>query len=201
MQGIFSICFHFVVTDFNRYAVHLVRKIIPTAIISVTTENVYEYPGIRRVWELGQQIPRNESHTALILYFHSKGMSNGENITEVRSDFEKELFATVIDPWKPITKIFQNKVDINKVGYQVSDTGFLWYNFWWARASYIHTLVCPIVIKEWRAEQRFYYEQWLCMLDDKKIWPHVHSIEFPADRRIWHGIPSGKQDCLALKVD
>lgn len=177
---------------------HLVRRIIPNAIISITTQNFYEYPGIRRVWDLGQQIRLNESYTSLILYFHSKGMYNYDDYSEVRGDWERELYRSVIDPWRNVSEIFQTMRHVNKVGYKSSKLGFMWMNFWWARASYVRMLVCPIIIEESKSSERYYYEQWVCMVDDNRIWPHVESVHFPNDRRIYHGIPSGKDDNFAL---
>ena len=170
---------------------------IPKAVISITTQNLFEYPGIRRVWELGQQIPVEELNDSLILYFHSKGMFNG-NYSEVRSGMEPKLFQYVIDPWRNITLAFQNDSSINKAGFLKSKAGFIWYNFWWARASYVQKLVCPIAFDESDEIKRYYYEEWLARLDEWRFWPRVESIHFPEDERIVHARLSGNEDCLVL---
>jgi len=48
---------------------------------------------------------------------------------------------------------------VNKAGIATSDTGFVYGNFWWVRASYVKKLMCPIRYKEYK--DRWYYENWL----------------------------------------
>lgn len=57
--------------------------------VSTYTENLYEYHGIRRVWE----VARTCHQSTLILYFHGKGMANGQH--SVIKDYVNEMLTTV----------------------------------------------------------------------------------------------------------
>lgn len=43
-----------------------------------------------------------------------------------------------------------------KAGYAMSHGGFVWYNFFWVRDSYVRRLLEPII-----TPRRHYYEDWL----------------------------------------
>jgi len=131
------------------------RSILPDMIFHGHRGNAYEYEGIKRVWDIAKRIPSAEKHKSLVLYFHSKGMSNGDKHANVRTP-SKELSDIVIKPWKDIVARFESDEKINKAGYAASDTGFMWINFWWARASYLIHCPRPIITQE-----RHHYEGWL----------------------------------------
>lgn len=114
-------------------------------------EDCYEYPGIQLVYSLANQ---NHSSTHYILYFHSKSMSRYKG---VREEFEKSLHSTVIAPWKHVLSIFNNHPSIDKIGWSASEYGFMWYNYWWVRSSYIVKVESPV-----KTSRRHYYEDWLC---------------------------------------
>lgn len=182
-----------------KYAVQTVREIIPKAYIEITLENRYEYAGIRLAWDIGQRVSDKDLNNTIILYFHSKGMvyTWGETLgyQTVRVAMELRLFKAVINPWRRIISRFEQSPVINKAGYAASPKGYLWYNFWWARASYIRNLVPPHIFNQ-TYDDRYYYEGWLCLVDDYKLWPTVHSISFPIPLK--RGRPSGANDTLSL---
>lgn len=63
------------VSKYMFEAAELVHGVLPTARIVTHFDNQFEYPGIHRVWQLGQKLPPS----ALILYFHGKvGSTGGE---------------------------------------------------------------------------------------------------------------------------
>lgn len=182
-------------TEIVNKCVALVQSPLPRAVISLTLRNLWEYPGIRTVWDLAQQIPSDELNHSAILYFHSKGMSY--DTSEVRNPIEIELFETIIRPWKSIISILHNQTSINKVCWLKSHCGWCWVNFWIARASYVEKLVCPIVRGSAESE-RYYYESWLSLVNENAIsWPKVNKIDF-GDGLHEHGVCSGHDDCWPL---
>jgi hypothetical protein len=111
--------------------------------------NLFEYPGIHLVWSLAHKNPDK-----IYLYFHSKGMSRGQNN---RGSYDKKIFQSVIVPWKKVLNIFDERKTIHKIGISVSAHGWIWFNFWWVRGSYLIECVEPIIAP------KQYYEDWLHM--------------------------------------
>lgn len=145
--------------QYHEYAINVIESIIPQATIYLSIENQYEYPGIHLVWSLANEKPDN-----IFLYFHSKGMSY--YTTERRED-ERRIFQEVILQWERVLSIFRdfsvNDPIINKVGFGSSEDGFMWFNFWWARGSYLIECEEPII-----SDNRWYYEVWVAnKLPDK----------------------------------
>ncbi len=111
--------------------------------------NEHEYRGIKKVYDLGQ-IHNNDKD--IILYFHSKGITRFGHFREtIASDYNQLL--KEIDRVKEIFDIFPN---INKIGLMSAQPGWIWYNFWFARGSYISTVEKPLLL-----DNRYYYEDWL----------------------------------------
>lgn len=129
---------------------HKINNINSEAIITISLKNQYEYKGIHLVWELANKDP-----DAIYLYFHSKGMSYNNN---TRALDERRIYQEVICPWAKIINIFSSQKHINKIGYGSPYEGWVWFNFWWARGSYLKECVEPIVTSD-----RWYYERWLHM--------------------------------------
>lgn len=131
-------------------------------------ENCHEYPGILQVYSLAREDP---SKTHYILYFHSKGITRFHGI---REQTELALHKTVIAPWKRVLEIFTTHPHIDKIGSTASTGGWIWWNYWWARASYLTQVERPA-----KTERRHYYEDWLCRVFLK---PEEHACETHADR-------------------
>jgi hypothetical protein len=88
------------------------------------------------------------------LYFHSKGITRFRG--RERDMVEKNLHKTVIAQWRHVLEIFESHPHIDKVGSTASDAGFIWWNYWWSRASYVIRVEIPV-----KTERRHYYENWL----------------------------------------
>lgn len=118
-----------------------------------TEQNLFEYPGIRKVWELG----RKESD-AFILYFHARGISRIKlgRFRKNRQPLEQRLFRRVIGEWRQNLLWLSAVRSADKVGISHGGNGWVWFNFWWARASYVAQLEEPE-----HTERRHYYEDWL----------------------------------------
>jgi hypothetical protein len=127
-----------------------VLDIYPKVIIECNYINEYEYPAIHKVWELGQQYSNQND---IILYFHSKGMTHHTNYESNRND----NYNIILKDFDKIKEIFNIFPSIDKVGYFSGGIGWIWYNFWYARGSYINKVEKPL-----KTNRRHYYEDWLC---------------------------------------
>lgn len=139
-------------------AEQLAREIIPNIIIHRWNHNQYEYPGLLLVHQVALQSSNPTNH--VILYFHSKGMVNS-TAGGIRTEHNLKLTQAVIQPWREILPLFID-LTLNKVGYEASTQGFQWFNFWWARASYLQQLEHPKA----SPDDRWYYEFWLSHLKE-----------------------------------
>lgn len=126
-----------------------VKKIFPDVQIECYYENEYEYRGILKVWEIGQIYNKRND---IILYFHSKGISHHNSYENVKNDKHNVILQDI----NKIKEIFTIFPDIDKVGFSSGGMGWIWYNFWYVRTSYINKLEKPI-----KTERRHYYEDWL----------------------------------------
>jgi FkbM family methyltransferase len=117
------------------------------ATIYTSSENYYEYPGLKLLYELSQSNPES-----ILFYMHSKGMVF-TNIDNTRSGVESLIFRNTIIHHTKIMEIFNDK-NINKVGLFPTENGAFWFNFFFIRANYIKK--CPEINPD-----RFYYEHFI----------------------------------------
>lgn len=108
------------------------------------------------VWKIAQGIPKHQDDRNLILYFHPKGMTSDTEAMRDRHINFKVMFKYIIFQWKIAVNYFENHL-VNKAGIGASHEGFEYGNFWWARASYVKSLICPVL----HNENRWYFEDWL----------------------------------------
>ena len=125
------------------------------AIIVQEHENAYEYPAIHSLYRMAMSKPDDAARNHLFLYFHTKGMVNHGVIKE---RVEKRLFDATIVPWRGIAQQFIENSSIRAAGWMPSSVGFVWYNFWWVRGSYMKQLPEPK-----RDVQRHWLESWIGM--------------------------------------
>ncbi|CEG09867.1 dTDP-3-amino-3,6-dideoxy-alpha-D-galactopyranose 3-N-acetyltransferase [Afipia felis] len=156
--GALSVCdLHVVVT--NHCGVGGVPEFfesLPILIRSIEfcATNKFEYPALVKLWNL---ITANDQYK-YVGYLHTKGMSYAK---DGRVRIEKVLTYYTFSRWSKMFEIFEDSPDINKIGIFPSmedgkPCGGIWFNFWWARSSYIRTLPRPI-----ETQNRYYYEHWL----------------------------------------
>jgi len=124
----------------------LCSKYSKLKIYNVYKDNVYEYPGIKAIYE----IARDDNDT-IILYFHSKGMTS--NLAETR----KKLFKYTIQNYKTYVNEFSQNKSLDVAGAIPHKEGFVFINFFWARSSYIKNF-CTEPPK---SDNRYIYEIWL----------------------------------------
>lgn len=119
-------------------------------IITHHPENNHEYFGIHKVWELSMAHPEP---THAVLYFHIKSITRYNGVDR---DIIEDVTFNVIRNWKHVMWVFSHFLSVEKVGLSTPAGGWLWHNFWWARASYLIRVTEPII-----TEDRYYYESWL----------------------------------------
>jgi len=116
-------------------------------IINHYYENLYEYPGIKAVYDISNE---NEDET-IILYFHSKGMTSNEH------HHRERLFDVTIKNYE----MYVNEFDKNKyldVGCALPhSSGLSYFNFFWIRSSYMRKWV-PKPIP---GTDRYVWECWI----------------------------------------
>jgi hypothetical protein len=120
-------------------------------LINTFSENVYEYPGIKTVYEISTQ-----SDNEYILYFHSKGITSNQH------DVRNLLFQYTIQNYQSIIEEMEKDLEIDTASAIPSVNGFGYYNFWWARSSYIHKYCSkPEITDLYLKYGRFTWEMWL----------------------------------------
>lgn len=129
------------------------RNLFPDNNITIECyyENEFEYRGILKAWELGQI---HNTRNDIILYFHSKAITR---FSTYESMEELLVYNIILKDIQKIKEIFSIFPKINKVGFCNSNAGWMWYNFWYARGSYINNNEKPFKMNN----NRWYYEDWL----------------------------------------
>jgi hypothetical protein len=124
--------------------------------IEFAQDKYYEYPGIKKVKDLG-----TEYDDLKILYFHTKGVSNKykkRDESEISEEKIKNIKAWkecleyfIIDKWKESVE----KLDsFDNVGVTCNANWF-WGNFWWTQSKHVKKTV------DVTFETRWFYESWL----------------------------------------
>lgn len=117
-----------------------------------SNDNHKEFEGINKVWELS-----NIGDRRIILYFHGKGLSYMANkFFYIRQPIEKFIFRLLIFNWHKHLETFSRIYSIDKIGILSGGNGWLWFNFWIARTSYLSKLEKPKKTKDAN-----YYEEWI----------------------------------------
>jgi hypothetical protein len=124
--------------------------------VECNSTNQYEYPGIKKVWDLGQIYNKEND---IIMYFHSKGLTHFSYYNEYNIaylNYGCHNCEEIIKDVNRIYEIYSLFPSIDKITTTSGGIGLGWYNFWVARGSYICTVEKPII-----TNRRHYYEDWL----------------------------------------
>ena len=120
----------------------------------VDDEPTFEYYGIRAMWEVGQMRPHRNT---VVFYFHSKGLTHWNTIEEYKqNDPLFSLNEITLGQVDRVFEAFDLFPEINKAGARVAGNGWVWYNFMFARGSYLKRVEEPIL-----TGRRHYYEDWI----------------------------------------
>lgn len=120
-------------------------------IAQISTLNTYEFSGIRQLYIVSDNKEDAKSDDTILLYFHSKGMTSNEHNTR------KNLFDITIKNYQEYLDAFEQDPTLDIAGYAPHVNGFIYFNFFWIRAKYIHTW-CPW--SERSSTDRFIWEVW-----------------------------------------
>lgn len=118
--------------------------------IDTYIENLYEYRGIKNMYELAKNNPES-----IFLYIHTKGMYYVANL-ETRSYIERCLLVETITNHSSILDLFEENKNINRIGLFPDICGIMWYNFYFVTGRYLITCEDPKI-----TDNRYYYELWL----------------------------------------
>ncbi len=120
--------------------------------VHTSTRNFYEFPGLHVFWELSCRSPEK-----IFLYFHNKGVTHMQG--KSRRWNELVLFFEVVSSWRYVDHLFFTNSSVDTVGVAASTGNAQWYNFFWARGSYVATVVEPQSDME-----RHWHERWLGLI-------------------------------------
>ena len=126
-----------------------ILEIFPNVNIECYYENEFEYRGIKKIRELGQIYNKRND---ILLYFHSKGVTRYTSY-ELNKNLKYNIILKDIELIKEIFTIFPI---IDKIGYSCGGIGWIWYNFWYVRGSYVNNLEEPV-----KTNRRHYYEDYI----------------------------------------
>lgn len=115
-----------------------------------TNDNLYEYPGIHQIYLLSQT-----NQDKLFIYFHTKEMSRCTS-PQQRPHLNMILTRTLFWNYKKVVNIFDTQPNINKIGLFPASYGWIWFNFFWVRGSYLIQCQPPLI-----TTRRHHYEDWL----------------------------------------
>ena len=115
----------------KRLKQHIWAKFKKVGIINWQTNNTYEYPGIKAIYDLSKN-----DEDSVILYFHTKGMTSQEKTKGVDS-LRKFLFKNTISNFETYINEFKTHPNLDVGCVFPSEFGFSWYNFFWVRSSYV----------------------------------------------------------------
>ena len=131
----------------------------------------FEHKGIETAWAEAQSADDDD----LITYTHCRGLSH-TNPKSPEMNGSREIFSQVVSKCiicncDAVKQIFKDNPSIDRVGVGQSPGGWMWFNFWTAKASYLkkkeRPLEYPVLLKRMSkhfdrfAKDRHYYEAWL----------------------------------------
>jgi hypothetical protein len=154
---------HIVISCENINLIDPVRKYISNILIvskvvdyelDFYNSNLFEYYGLKKLHDLSLRSPEN-----IFLYLHAKGMSNNYKNIDSRHFYELFLTKTTVLGYKKIIELFNLDSEISVCGLfpsNMHNKKFIWFNFFWARGSYLVTCETPKI-----SSNRFYFETWI----------------------------------------
>ena len=111
----------------------------------------FEHQGIRTLW--------NESVSSddedILVYAHCKSLSEINQTKEV-SHFSKVCSEIILRNLGTIHSLLKTFDSVEKVGISQGGNGWMWHNFFAAKARYLKTRPEPLLMND-----RYYYEGWL----------------------------------------
>lgn len=157
--------------------IKVVHEICKDAVISLSNQNLFEFPAISLIYDLALKAPEN-----IFIYLHTKGMSYN---TQTRVIEDIALLTGTFENWRKKMEAFKDRM-INKLGLfpAIEDLkvksdynakgGWIRHNFWYARGSYIiNNCLKPQITYD-----RWYFEVWLAgpWIEEINLYTDCHSL-------------------------
>lgn len=131
-----------------------IRRYATAATIVYSPQNKHEFDGLHHLWTLARKSPAR-----YYAYFHNKGLKYKPFPNTRRDSLEMGLFRENIAPWRSVLRIFEHVgAEVQTLSLTPAPGNWVWFNFFWARGTYLASLVEPVVV-----EDRYYYEYWLAL--------------------------------------
>ena len=124
----------------------LSKKYSKIEIKNIYKENVYEYPGIKTLYQIAE-----DDDNICILYFHSKGMTSNQHQTR------EYLFKYTIENYMEGINEFKKNNNLDVVCAIPHINGFAYFNFFWVRSSYVRNYCSRPEI----SDNRYIWEVWI----------------------------------------
>jgi len=134
--------------ELNNLILFLKNKYPKITIINVFKDNVYEFPGIKTLYEIAQN---DDDTDTVLLCFHSKGMMSNQHATR------NCLFKYTIENYKQYIDEFDNNKLLEVAGAIPHIAGFIYFNFFWCRSSYVKNYCSEPIV----SENRYIWEIWI----------------------------------------
>jgi len=120
-------------------------------LVNIWSHNVFEYPGIKTIYDLS-----TDNEHEYLLYFHSKGIMSEQHI------IRKILFEHTIKNYELYINEMETNLKIDTASFIPCINGYGYYNFFWARSSYVKNYcIKPECTESFMKYGRFSYEMWL----------------------------------------
>lgn len=122
------------------------KQLTENVVFDFHYHNHWEYFAIYKCWEIAKSKPND-----FLFYGHFKGLLHKDKDTSINKVYLNHTLAE----WRYILSKFKDNT-INKIGMFPCKDGYIWYNYWWIRNSYLIT--CP---EPEKTLDRYYYEGYI----------------------------------------
>ena len=163
----------------------LIRALLPQVIVHRTLGNRGQYPGVRLLWDLAQTWGEQMEPGRMRPWDPSQHFILAMHNYRCAWPGCREQMRPVLDGWMDvIVPRLLSDPAVMKVGVAPSQEGFIRTSVYWVRASYLRTVVRPVL-----TERGQYYEDWLGRINERPGEPQAAGEA---------GVFKGPGDALAL---
>jgi hypothetical protein len=113
---------------------------------NIYQDNIYEFAGMQTIYQVAE-----DDDDIIFLYFHSKGMTSNQHETR------QYLFKYSINNYQQYINEFQNNKHLDVAGMIPHINGFIFFNFFWIRSSYVRNYCSKPII----SDNRYIWEVWI----------------------------------------
>jgi hypothetical protein len=113
---------------------------------NIYQDNIYEFAGMQTIYQVAE-----DDDDIIFLYFHSKGMTSNQH------DTRQYLFKYTINNYQQYINEFQNNKHLEIAGMIPHINGFIFFNFFWIRSSYVRNYCSKPII----SDNRYIWEVWI----------------------------------------